>query len=97
MNTTERKVATTLRLEYFRPEGLGSDVPIQWNNEFPAGDRLDIFASEEERAGRSWTRLDKDSAVIPVIVQSEIPETERWSEAKIAVMTEAFWPENFGQ
>ena len=98
MNSMERKVATTLRLDYFRPEGVGKDVPIQWNNEFPVDDdRLDVFSTEGERAGRSWTRLDRDSAVIPVVVRGEIPETERWSEGKIAVMTEAFYPENFGQ
>lgn len=96
MNETERRVATTLRLEYFRPEGVGDDVPIQWNNEFPVGE-LDVLSSEAERAGRSWTRLDRDSAVIPVIVKGEIPPNERWSDAKIAVLTEAFYPENFGQ
>lgn len=94
MNETERKVATTVRLDYYR--AVGSEVPIQWNDEFPL-DQLDVFSTEEERAARSWTRLGRDSAVIPVVHRGPIPEGERWAEADITILSEAFWPENFGQ
>lgn len=75
--------ATSVRLEYFRPPELERlDVPVQWNMRF--------------EQTKSWTRLGRDSAVVPEIKFTPIPSHYKWSEAKVAVASESFWPENYG-
>lgn len=75
---------SSVSLFYYRPI-QAKQSPIFWYDEFP-------------QEG-PWVRIDRDSSLTPTMIYSPLsqePEITYWSPAQTSVLTESFWPENYG-
>ncbi|KAI5477587.1 glycosyltransferase family 61 protein [Pseudohyphozyma bogoriensis] len=72
---------SSVEMIYYRPSSA-REAPVFWYD----GHSNDM----------PWVRIDRDSGLTPSFKFNELPQDAWWAPAETTVLTEAFWPENFG-
>ncbi|KAK4049306.1 hypothetical protein OIV83_004243 [Microbotryomycetes sp. JL201] len=70
-----------VRLSYYRPDWL-AEAPLYW---------FKGYAKDGP-----WSRVDWAGTLKPTLVSGTVPPDSLWSPAETTILTEAWWPENFG-
>ncbi|KAM0790426.1 hypothetical protein ACM66B_003307 [Microbotryomycetes sp. NB124-2] len=70
-----------VRLTFYRPDWL-KDAPLYWYKGYAKDG--------------PWLSVDWAGTVKPTIVGGTVPANSLWSPAETTILTEAWWPENFG-